>query len=167
MTELVSCEGIRLVHVWNPWGMREWEGPWCDGSPEWAKYPAVAAACKYTGPVDDGCFWIQLEDLCLAFNVLYSCRLLDASQGWFLERREVRVRGSEGDRLGLLLSVGQYSSCIHGDVVLCKLFVSAPHRCGYQGFTSDNAALLCRGCALCRANGRPPQLVAAPITPRG
>ena len=42
------------------------------------------------GPVADGCFWISVEDFCATFNVVYTCNLLAAADGWFVERRVVR-----------------------------------------------------------------------------
>lgn len=46
--ECVEVGTVKLVHVRNPWGMKEWAGPWGDGTKEWTANPAVAAACKYT-----------------------------------------------------------------------------------------------------------------------
>lgn len=31
----VECKGKRFVVIRNPWGFREWTGPWSDGSKEW------------------------------------------------------------------------------------------------------------------------------------
>jgi hypothetical protein len=28
-------EKQRLIQLRNPWGMKEWEGPWCDNASEW------------------------------------------------------------------------------------------------------------------------------------
>ena len=48
----VECDGVQLLHVKNPWivkeGTIEWTGDWCDTSAKWSEYPSVAAACGFT-----------------------------------------------------------------------------------------------------------------------
>ncbi|XP_062574452.1 calpain-A-like [Saccostrea cucullata] len=34
----VMANGVRLFRLRNPWGEKEWTGPYSDGSPEWKKY---------------------------------------------------------------------------------------------------------------------------------
>lgn len=85
--ELVEAGGQRLLHLRNPWGMREWTGDWSDGHELWDDHPEVAEACSYTGPVDDGCFWISFKDFASTFNTLYVVRLLERDDGWLVERR--------------------------------------------------------------------------------
>eukprot|EP00397_Hematodinium_sp_SG-2012_P053250 GEMP01063450.1.p1 GENE.GEMP01063450.1~~GEMP01063450.1.p1 ORF type:complete len:219 (+),score=38.95 GEMP01063450.1:27-683(+) len=36
-----GCGAIRLVKLRNPWGAREWTGPWADASAEWAAHPKI------------------------------------------------------------------------------------------------------------------------------
>jgi hypothetical protein len=70
-------------------GTREWEGAWGEGAPEWGEHPVVAHAAGYTGEASgDGCFWMSLDDFASTFNTMYMCRLLEAADGWLVERRE-------------------------------------------------------------------------------
>ena len=58
----------RLVKLRNPWGHFEWDGKWSDDSELWKQHPAVAKACRYTGPADDGQFWMAFEDFLEHFD---------------------------------------------------------------------------------------------------
>ncbi len=52
MFEAVEAGGVQLLHVRNPWvvkeGVPEWSGDWSDRSPLWADNADVAAACNFT-----------------------------------------------------------------------------------------------------------------------
>ncbi|XP_012935411.1 calpain clp-1 [Aplysia californica] len=57
-----TTNGLRtLLHVRNPWGFGEWNGPWSDGSPEW--HTIIGPDRNRNFRVrDDGEFWMSLED---------------------------------------------------------------------------------------------------------
>ena len=62
---------VRLVKLRNPWGFREWSGPWSDGSPEWTE--EVATLVGYEGKADDGIFFMPLEDFMERFRDTNIC----------------------------------------------------------------------------------------------
>ena len=67
----------------NPWGKREWKGPWSDYSSCWEQYPFVHETLRMSsdksqkpktsagtlGAADDGRFWILYKDF---FQFFYS-----------------------------------------------------------------------------------------------
>lgn len=64
---------VKLALFRNPWGSGncsynadsgggEWTGDWSDCSPQWAKYPKVAAACSFKAR-RDGLFWMSFQDI--------------------------------------------------------------------------------------------------------
>ena len=54
---------LKLLKIRNPWGGgEEWGGKWGDKDASWSKYPDVAKACNHTD-ADDGCFWMEWEDV--------------------------------------------------------------------------------------------------------
>lgn len=74
-----------LMQLRNPWGQKEWTGPWCDNSETWKKYPyaheqlrvrderqqASQNSLQSTGTLgvaDDGRFWILYKDF---FNFFF------------------------------------------------------------------------------------------------
>ncbi|XP_070699002.1 calpain-1 catalytic subunit-like [Pempheris klunzingeri] len=65
---------VQLVRLWNPWGQGEWKGPWSDRSPLWQTVsPQDRETCLSV--VDDGEFWMTLEDFCKFYSDLDICCL--------------------------------------------------------------------------------------------
>eukprot|EP01043_Picozoa_sp_COSAG02_P041727 COSAG02_NODE_3483_length_6667_cov_3.667174_4_plen_682_part_00 len=57
--------GDRLIHLRNPWGKFEWNGPWCDSDPRWtteARSACQMASSHDRNLLDDGAFYMNLED---------------------------------------------------------------------------------------------------------
>ena len=66
----------------NPWGRKEWKGPWSDYSTTWERYPYIderlrtrqqqtsnnANSQTTLGAADDGRFWILFKDFFQFFN---------------------------------------------------------------------------------------------------
>eukprot|EP01043_Picozoa_sp_COSAG02_P040741 COSAG02_NODE_3319_length_6948_cov_2.445759_2_plen_771_part_00 len=57
--------GDRLIHLRNPWGKFEWNGPWCDSDPRWTT--EVRSLCRMAAKkggthLDDGAFYMNIED---------------------------------------------------------------------------------------------------------
>ncbi|MCJ8736870.1 hypothetical protein PDJAM_G00017250 [Pangasius djambal] len=74
---------VQLVRLLNPWGHTEWTGNWSDGSQTWMTVSEEERR-KYTNFVNDGEFWMSIEDFCKCFCQLdicnYSPAFLDGSQ---------------------------------------------------------------------------------------
>jgi hypothetical protein len=70
----VSGELIKLLHVRNPYGFKEWEGAWSDKSDLW-----TIEAKKVFGHVedkDDGLFYISLQDFIQYFETVDICKAM-------------------------------------------------------------------------------------------
>jgi len=58
--DAVEIKGHRLLKLRNPWGKKEWDGRWSDGSSEWTAEWMAALDHKFG---NDGVFWISYDDL--------------------------------------------------------------------------------------------------------
>lgn len=58
--DAVEIKGQRLVKLRNPWGRKEWDGRWSDGSKEWTAEWMQLLKHEFG---NDGVFWISYEDL--------------------------------------------------------------------------------------------------------
>ncbi|XP_074945986.1 calpain-13 [Phalacrocorax aristotelis] len=61
-----------IIRIWNPWGYREWKGPWSDDSPQW-KYVEPKCREALLRNKDDGEFWMSCENFQEQFSWLYIC----------------------------------------------------------------------------------------------
>ncbi|KFW87666.1 Calpain-13, partial [Phalacrocorax carbo] len=61
-----------IIRIWNPWGYREWKGPWSDDSPQW-KYVDPKCREALLRNKDDGEFWMSCENFQEQFSWLYIC----------------------------------------------------------------------------------------------
>jgi len=91
--EVGDGEGkLRLVQLRNPWGMKEWEGPWSDNSREWETAIGMRAREKLNVQFeDDGTFWMAWEDFQAHFNKIYVCRIFQECNPAKLLRGQRRV----------------------------------------------------------------------------
>eukprot|EP00900_Chrysochromulina_parva_P012449 jgi/Chrpa1/21204/Chrysochromulina_OHIO_Genome00006541-RA len=91
--EVGDGEGkLRLVQLRNPWGMKEWEGPWSDSSREWETAIGMRAREKLNVQFeDDGTFWMAWEDFQAHFNKIYVCRIFQECNPAKLLRGQRRV----------------------------------------------------------------------------
>ncbi|KAL2866655.1 calpain-like protein [Aspergillus lucknowensis] len=55
-----EIDGVRLLKLRNPWGKKEWSGPWSDGSEQWTPQWMEKLNHKFG---NDGFFWISYDDL--------------------------------------------------------------------------------------------------------
>nr|XP_046266463.1 calpain-1 catalytic subunit-like isoform X2 [Scatophagus argus]XP_046266464.1 calpain-1 catalytic subunit-like isoform X2 [Scatophagus argus] len=62
---------VKLVRIMNPWGRQEWSGKWSDNSSMWQRVsPEDREKCSNR---EDGEFWMELEDFCRYFSMLFIC----------------------------------------------------------------------------------------------
>ncbi|KAF7704411.1 calpain-1 catalytic subunit-like [Silurus meridionalis] len=94
---MVTSNGnqVQLVRLFNPWGNTEWNGNWSDRSQTWMTISEEERK-KYTNVVEDGEFWMSMEDFCKCYCQLdicnYSGAFLDGSSEshWNLVMHEGR-----------------------------------------------------------------------------
>uniref|UniRef100_A0A3B3CYW2 Calpain 6 n=1 Tax=Oryzias melastigma TaxID=30732 RepID=A0A3B3CYW2_ORYME len=72
-------EAIPMVRMRNPWGQKEWNGPWSDSSEEWAKIGDMERKNLGLTVEDDGEFWMSFEDWCKQFTDADVCRIINTS----------------------------------------------------------------------------------------
>ena len=65
LMEAVEVKGQKLCKLRNPWGRKEWEGKWSDGSKEWTAEWMQLLNHEFG---NDGVFWISYEDLLKKFQ---------------------------------------------------------------------------------------------------
>ncbi|NP_001035341.1 uncharacterized protein LOC678524 [Danio rerio] len=72
VTEVV-CKGrpVKLVRIFNPWGSGEWNRDWSDRSPLWELVRPEDQ--KYNDVLDNGEFWMSMEDFCRNFSEMDIC----------------------------------------------------------------------------------------------
>ncbi|XP_076835261.1 calpain-1 catalytic subunit isoform X2 [Brachyhypopomus gauderio] len=68
---------VELVRIFNPWGDTEWKGDWSDGSPIWGTVSAEERAL-YHRNINNGEFWMSVENFCQTFSELDICSLSPA-----------------------------------------------------------------------------------------
>ncbi|XP_058237597.1 calpain-2 catalytic subunit-like [Hemibagrus wyckioides] len=70
----VSKSEVELVRLRNPWGHKEWNGAWSDGSREWEPVsPEDKKKLNYSA--DDGEFWMTYVDYIQRYSRLEICNL--------------------------------------------------------------------------------------------
>ncbi|XP_032402533.1 calpain-8-like [Xiphophorus hellerii] len=65
---------VKMLRLWNPWGKGEWNGDWSDRSSLWQTVSSQDRE-KCLSVVDDGEFWMTLEDFSKFFTDLNICGL--------------------------------------------------------------------------------------------
>nr|XP_017505573.2 calpain-5 isoform X1 [Manis javanica]XP_036866509.1 calpain-5 isoform X1 [Manis javanica] len=90
-----KSEKLDMIRLRNPWGEREWNGPWSDTSEEWQKVSKTEREKMGVTVQDDGEFWMTFEDMCRYFTDIIKCRLINTSylsihKTW----EEARLRGA-------------------------------------------------------------------------
>ncbi|XP_073664506.1 calpain-5 isoform X2 [Tursiops truncatus] len=74
-----KSEKLDMIRLRNPWGEREWNGPWSDTSEEWQKVSKSEREKLGVTVQDDGEFWMTFEDVCRYFTDIIKCRLINTS----------------------------------------------------------------------------------------
>ncbi|CAF1097132.1 unnamed protein product, partial [Didymodactylos carnosus] len=108
-------EILQMIRLRNPWGEKEWNGPWSDNSAEWKKLTEKDRANLGLTFEEDGEFWMEFVDFCRYFNEIVQCCIMNTkTRSSFLGRSqrrwyEGRVIGkwSRPDRCGGCLNYRQ------------------------------------------------------------
>ncbi|KAK1785148.1 hypothetical protein P4O66_018569, partial [Electrophorus voltai] len=74
-----KAEKLSMIRLRNPWGEREWNGPWSDSSEQWQKVSKSEREKLGVVVQDDGEFWMDFEDFAKHFTDLILCRLINTS----------------------------------------------------------------------------------------
>ncbi|CAB1316646.1 unnamed protein product [Coregonus sp. 'balchen'] len=74
-----KSEKLNMIRMRNPWGEKEWSGPWSDSSDEWKKVSKSEREKLGVTVQDDGEFWMTFDDFCQYFTDLILCRLINTS----------------------------------------------------------------------------------------
>ncbi|XP_070605591.1 calpain-5 isoform X2 [Erythrolamprus reginae] len=74
-----KSEKLDMIRLRNPWGEREWNGPWSDTSEEWQKVSTGEREKLGMTVEDDGEFWMAFDDFCTYFTDIIKCRLINTS----------------------------------------------------------------------------------------
>ncbi|CAI5773513.1 calpaincalpain-5 [Podarcis lilfordi] len=74
-----KSEKLDMIRLRNPWGEKEWNGPWSDTSEEWQKVSNSEREKLGMTVQDDGEFWMTFEDFCRYFTDIIKCRLINTS----------------------------------------------------------------------------------------
>lgn len=81
--EAAEIKGEKLLKVRNPWGKKEWQGKWSDGSEQWDVEWMTLLKHKFG---DDGVSWISYDDLLKKYQHFDRTRIFDSawnvSQCW-------------------------------------------------------------------------------------
>jgi hypothetical protein len=71
---VINNNPVRLLYLRNPWGYKEWNGPWSDNSSEWTEEARKALNINLTKG-DDGKFYMALEDFLKYFRTTQICNI--------------------------------------------------------------------------------------------
>ncbi|XP_030249769.1 calpain-5a [Sparus aurata] len=90
-----KSDKLTMIRMRNPWGQKEWNGPWSDSSEEWQKVSKSERERIGVTVQDDGEFWMTFDDFIVHFTDLILCRLINTSYLSFHKTWEEAVmRGS-------------------------------------------------------------------------
>ncbi|KAM8947032.1 calpain-9 [Pelodytes ibericus] len=75
--DMVNYRGqkVQLIRVRNPWGQVEWNGAWSDNSSEWNSIDPEEKKRLCQTSLDDGEFWMKLDDFKRYFDKVEICNL--------------------------------------------------------------------------------------------
>lgn len=74
-------EKIYMIRMRNPWGGKEWNGPFSDGSPEWNQITESERERIGLTFDEDGEFWMPFDDFCTHFSDMSVCYMVNTA--WF------------------------------------------------------------------------------------
>uniref|UniRef100_A0A1I7SLZ9 Calpain catalytic domain-containing protein n=2 Tax=Bursaphelenchus xylophilus TaxID=6326 RepID=A0A1I7SLZ9_BURXY len=68
-----------MIRLQNPWGEKEWNGPWSDDSPEWEQVSSAHKAELGITVDEDGEFWMPWDEFIRYFTDISVCQLFNTS----------------------------------------------------------------------------------------
>ncbi|XP_013888263.1 calpain-5 [Austrofundulus limnaeus] len=74
-----KSDKLNMIRMRNPWGEKEWNGPWSDSSEEWQKVSKSEREKMGVTVQDDGEFWMNFDDFIANFTDIILCRLINTS----------------------------------------------------------------------------------------
>ncbi|XP_045183793.2 calpain-5-like isoform X2 [Mercenaria mercenaria] len=75
----IGHEKMFMIRLGNPWGTKEWSGPWADGAPEWnalTRHEWDKMGIKFES---EGEFWMSLVDFVSNFTNVDICHFVNTS----------------------------------------------------------------------------------------
>ncbi|XP_064645832.1 calpain-5-like [Lineus longissimus] len=100
---------IKMIRLNNPWGTKEWTGPWSDDSPEWTQLTQKDRNKLGMKFQKEGDFWMSFDDFVKNFTKVEICHIVNTaivsikkswSEAIFRGKWTVGVKGSSKDRSG-------------------------------------------------------------------
>ncbi|XP_069748202.1 calpain-5-like [Narcine bancroftii] len=90
-----KADKLFMIRMRNPWGEKEWNGPWSDNSAEWKQVSKGERESMGMTVRDDGEFWMSFDDFCKNFTDLVVCRVMNTSVFSFHKTwEETMVKGA-------------------------------------------------------------------------
>jgi hypothetical protein len=85
--DVYEGHGQRLVKIRNPWGRKEWTGPWSDGSKEWTAEWLTRLNHRFD---DDGIFWMTYKDMLSKYKYIDRTRIFGSE--WHVAQQWMSVQ---------------------------------------------------------------------------
>lgn len=70
---------IRMIRLQNPWGEKEWNGPWSDNSKEWEQVTESQKTSLGITVDEDGEFWMPWDSFIRYFTDISLCQMFNTS----------------------------------------------------------------------------------------
>ncbi|KAG8903532.1 hypothetical protein FRB99_003163 [Tulasnella sp. 403] len=111
---------VVIDEIRNPWGIKEWEGRWSDGSKEWNE-PWTADLLKILNYKfgDDGEFVQEYDDFLKSWGIIERCRLFGA--GWQVGSQWLKVTPSGSWTPGDVSFTIEVAAATEAVIVLAQL----------------------------------------------
>ncbi|KAK6184886.1 hypothetical protein SNE40_007247 [Patella caerulea] len=75
----IGASKLYLIRLFNPWGSREWNGPWSDDSEEWKRVNQMQWEKMGVKFEHEGEFWMSFEDFIQHFTYVDICHFVNTS----------------------------------------------------------------------------------------
>lgn len=83
--------GVKLVHIRNPWGTEKYRGPWSDNSAEMKEHLDAAKRDLNFKVANDGKFWMTASN----FKTLFHSWAVALDQEWHTQQSDVQMKVRE------------------------------------------------------------------------